>query len=189
MRKILVVLIFIMWTSGLFAADFLAGGYLQFNLERSSDSSIKKYTHFDLDLFFGRYVIEKLIVGGEIGYHCTNFRHTAVNAGAFVEYDFLKRQYFSLGIKPSLNYIFYRRTTDPLVNGYPFNRNSIELGADLRINLFLTQNIELFTTLLNTSFQRQWWHKTESGKKSFYGMNVFNIEGLNHLKLGVKFRF
>ena len=189
MKKILLVYGLFLLSFNIFAADFLAGGNLKFNLGRSSDSTLADYTDFGLDLFFGRYVLDNLAVGGKIGYYCTNFIHKALSIGAFVEYDFLKLQYFSFGIIPSFSYFYYHRTDESLVDRFDFDRNSIELAAALQINLFLTKNIEIFTSFLNARFQHQWWDKTNSGIKSKYSMNIFNIEGLNDLNVGVRFKF
>ena len=189
MKKIILVFGLVLLSFNLFAADFLTGGIFEFDLDRSSDSTVDSYTHFVLDLFFGVYFFENFAIGGIIGYYCTNFNNTALKIGSFIEYEFLKLQHFSFGIMPSLTYNYYPETSDPAVIGYDFDRNSIELGADLLINLFLTKNIQIFTSFLNINFQHQWWDKTDSEERKNYTRDVFSIEGLSNLKVGIKFRF
>ena len=190
MKKTILIFALFLSSFNLFAENFLAGGYLKFDLGRSSDSTLDDHTNFTLELFFGRYIFESFAVGGKIGYYCTDFIHRAINIGAFNEYDFMRLQYFSLGIIPSVSYFYYHQTDDLLADhSHDFNRSSIELAAALQINLFLTKHIEIFTSFMNVRFQHQWWSRNDSEEESTYGRNVFNISGLSNLNLGVKFRF
>ena len=189
MKKLIFFLELFFLANILFAQNWLLGVDLLFTHDRSNLSrpDSPDFTLFTSELYFGRYLLKNTAIGGEIGYYCLNFTHNSFKFGPFIEYEFLKSPYLSLGIKPSLGYHLY---SNSILN--EFSGSSIDFDFDLLFNFFLTKKITIFTSLMGARFQYQWWNDTDSGTKTNYSRTVINIDGwlvLSNLKLGLKFKF
>ena len=189
MKKQILVLGLFFLTNSLFARNWLAGADLLFTFDRTHPDSYEApdYTRLSLDVYAGRYFFENVALGAEFGYYCLNLTKNSFRIGPFIEYDFLRLQYLSLGLKSSLSYHKYFKSIMDKYSGY-----SIDFASDLLINFLITKNIEIFTSLAGVQFKYLWWDDTVSGTKTKYSRTLFDIDGLtvlNNLKIGLKFKF
>ena len=189
MKKIILVFGLLFLTNMLSAQNWLLGGDLIFTHDRTNPDSpeSRDFTRFASEPYFGRYIFKNFAIGGEFGYYCVDFSSKSLRFGPFVEYDFLRLRYLSLGAKSLLGYHIY---FDSILD--KFSGRSIDFNTDLLLNFFITKNIAIFTPLIGIHFQGQWWDDTVLGNKTNYSRIITNIDGwpvLNDLKLGLKFNF